>query len=255
MTARLNLLALDLLRCLRDPWFTVAVLVSPIATGMVFAHQLAHRTADGGPAQPYFLVSMVCMGAVSAAVTAPCRWIARDRAAGWELQARMLSGSAKGYLVGKVLPGAVGALVAVVGVLGVGRWIQQIPLGAGAMARVAATVWVGALVCCVVGAALGYLCGERTAAMTVNTLTWVSSLACGLFWPLLKVPSGLYSAAHLLPTYSVADLAHRAQQGVAPSGADVAVLLAYLLAATAVLVRARRPEAARRGLTTLVAEA
>jgi ABC-2 type transport system permease protein len=143
----------------------------------------------------------------------------------------------------------------VVGVLAVGRWIQQIPLGVGAMVRVAATVWVGALVCCVVGAALGYLCGERTAAMTVNGLTWASSLVCGLFWPLFKVPSGLYSAARLLPTYSVADLAHRAQQGVAPAGADVAVLLAYLLAAAAVLVRARRPEAARRGLSVAVAEA
>jgi ABC-2 type transport system permease protein len=206
----------------------------------------ANNTASWGTPWPvYFMVSMCCWAAIAAVTNVGGGRLPAERSNGWTRQLRLTPLPSWAYALGKVIIGVSVALVAVVILAVVAGAASRPGLSAQAGAEMLAACWLGSLPF----AALGILVGLTTTStsaqpMMVGTILVLNILG-GLLVPLKAFPAWLRDIAHVLPTYHLGDpgwaaVAHRTFRPV-----DVAVLVAYGAAFSALAAWRYRSDQAR----------
>jgi len=240
-----SLLRAELGRSLRTKSVLITLLISPVASSLLFGKELVRHPPNGAGVAAYFLVSMAAVGAISGALGTGTL-IARERARGWVRQIRVSPLGEGRYLAAKLALAAILSFVSVVGVLGAGTLIQHAKFSTAGWLGAATALWLSILVFCAFGTALGYLFGEIGIVAPIVLSTWVLDLLGGLFWPTSTFPHWLRVIAPFTPTYHISEVAHRAEVGTAPAVTSILALLGFLVASLALLGWARRRDAAQR---------
>jgi ABC-2 type transport system permease protein len=228
-----SFLAFELRRVLRSPGVLVWTLAFPVVFYLVnFANKTNNAGAErwaGTTWAVYFMVSMCAWAAIAAASNAGGARLAAERASGWTRHLRLTPLPSWAYAAGKVLTGAVLALIAVLALSLIAGAAARPHLTASAWATMILACWLGSLPFAALGILVGLAAGTSVAQAAMVGTTLVLDVLGGLLVPLPVFPNWLQDIAKVLPTYRLADLGRAAVTGHALNPADIAFLAAWTL--------------------------
>ena len=229
-------LRLEVMRVLRSPRFLLLAVLMPVALYLIFG---SLGTSDGSSKGPTaaltFMVSMVCYGAVFAALSLVNGTI-EDRTIGWMRQLRTTPLPAVQVVAAKLLTSMVIVLPTILFVCLAAVIDYGVQLGAGQWVVLVLLLWVGIMPFALLGTAIGYLCTAQSSSLVTMAVV-LGALSLGGFWfPVSLLPETLQHVAHALPFNRYADLGWQIVSGHAPTTADVTILLAWCAAFAALAV-------------------
>jgi ABC-2 type transport system permease protein len=246
-----SFLAFELRRVLRSPAILVWTLAFPVVFYLVnFANKTNNAGAErwaGTTWAVYFMVSMCAWAAIAGASNAGGARLAAERDSGWTRHLRLTPLPSWAYAAGKVLTGAVLALMAVIALSLIAGAAAHPHLPASAWATMILACWLGSLPFAALGILVGLSAGTSVVQAAMVGTTLVLDVLGGLLVPLPVFPNWLQDIARVLPTYRLADLGRAAVTEHALNPADMAFLVAWTLffgAAAAWRYRASRVEQA-----------
>ena len=228
-----SFLAFELRRMLRSPAILVWTLAFPVVFYLLnFANKTNNRGAErwaGTSWAVYFMVSMCAWAAIAAAANAGGARLAAERANGWATHLRLTPLPSWAYAAGKVLTGAVLALIAVLALSLIAGAAAHPHLTASAWATMILACWLGSLPFAALGILVGLAAGTSVAEPAMVGTVLVLNVLGGLLWPLPVFPHWLQGIAKVLPSYRLVDLGRAAVTGHALNPADMAFLVAWTL--------------------------
>jgi ABC-2 type transport system permease protein len=248
MSAFLTFARFEVGRLVRSWKFLIITVGFPVVFYMLFLGDRNAGKVIGGtvPWRVYLMVSMCSFGALVAALTAGAR-LSTERVSGWARQLRVTPIAASSYLVTKVAASMLVVLPVIALVELVGSSFGGVHLATGRWLELSVVLWLTSLPLAVLGVFVGFMVNSETAFPVVTTLMFVLGYFGGLFNPVSSMPSGLRTAAHLLPNFHHASLGLALLDGRGPGVEDWLVLAGYgLVFSLAVIIKHRVEEA--RGL-------
>jgi len=236
-------------RLLRN-WKFLAITVGfPVVFYMLFLgdHQAGRITDGTVPWRVYLMVAMCTFGSLVAGLTAAGGRLAGERLAGWSRQLRVTPLPAWSYISVKVTATMLVILPVVVLVEVVGAAFGGVHMPAASWVELSVLMWVVALPFAVLGVLIGLLVHPETAFPVVTGLMFLLGYFGGLFGPVDRMPRGLQTAAHLLPTYHGASLGLALLDGRGFPVESCLVLAAYTVGLGLAVLQAHRVDE-RRGV-------
>ena len=232
----LTYLRLEMMRILRTPRFLLLAVLMPVALYLIFSSLGTSGGSSEGPAATLtFMVSMVCYGAIFAALSLVNGTI-EDRTIGWMRQLRTTPLPAIQVVAAKLLTSMVVVLPTILFVCLAAVVDYGVQLGAGQWATLVILLWMGVMPFALLGTAIGYLCTAQSSSLVTMAVV-LGALSLGGFWfPVSLLPETLRNVAHALPFNRYADLGWQIVAGHAPTTADAAILLAWCAAFAALAV-------------------
>ncbi|NUT41825.1 MAG: ABC transporter permease [Thermoactinospora sp.] len=220
-------LKLELLRGLRNPVSLILLTGFPLALYLLSTKVLQPKglTFDF---EASHMVSMATYGAMGGALFIGGA-IALERTNGWLRQLAVTPLPAHGYLVAKLVSGAVGVLPSIVVVLIAGATLGGVRLPAATWPALVLLIWVGVIPFAMLGIAFGYSMRGQSASLAMMGVYFLLSVLGGLWLPVELMPSGMRTLAEYSPAFQAGSLGWRALAGQGPTGTSLLVLAAWTL--------------------------
>ncbi|PZG32530.1 hypothetical protein C1I98_29290 [Spongiactinospora gelatinilytica] len=160
----------------------------PLALYLLWTKVLAITAQTEGFAA-YSMVSMATYGSMGGALFVGGA-IALERAAGWLRYLAMTPLPRHGYLVAKVVAGALGVLPSIVVILGAGALLAGVRLPMLTWVALVPLIWVGVLPFAALGVAFGYSLQGPAANIAMMVVYFGLSILGGLWLPVRALPRG-----------------------------------------------------------------
>ncbi|KQS66201.1 ABC transporter permease [Modestobacter sp. Leaf380] len=239
-----DLLVFQLRRVTRSWQYLLFTVLLPALFTVFFTKVFGAQAADPAEYQEYardYMVSMMCYGALGAALGATIR-LSFDRASGWLRQLRVLPLPARTVVAVDVAVGMVLVLPSLLVVALVGRFVNDVELGLGSWAVLLGALWLGSGAFVALGMLLGLALEEKAAGAAIGILSVVLAALGGLWIPVWLFPDGLQLVARAMPSYWYGELGRAVVTGGSPAGAALVLAgFALLFTAAALAVGSRRP--------------
>jgi ABC-2 type transport system permease protein len=242
-------LGLELRRAARNRRYLFFGIGFPVVFYLLYTGVLQGKNA--GPADPafqaFFLVSMAAYGMIGAALSSAVP-IAQERATGWTRQLRITPLPSAAWVSSKLAVAYLTALPALGLVSLVAVGINHVQLAPATWVQLVGGLAVGVVPFAAFGLLIGYTFDPGSAQGAVTLTYLATSILGGLWAPVSTFPDGLATIARIMPTYHLANLGWTALDGKAPDPVDLLVLVAYGVAAFALVAwRYRTSEQRARG--------
>jgi ABC-2 type transport system permease protein len=226
----LGYLRLELRRTLRDPGYLIFGIAMPVVMYLVFTN-LGLAPGDKHDAAIFVMVSMAAYGALGGAFNNGSG-LAEDRAFGWLRQLRLTPLPPSRVVAAKTLTGAVVVVPSIAAVLLAGALLNGVRLAAWQWPAIVTLLWLGTIPFALLGLGNGYRLSGQTAAIANIATMMTLSILGGLWVPISGFPGWLRAVAEWTPSYNYAALSWEVAFGAAPGAREIAVLLAWLAAAS-----------------------
>ena len=232
-------LKVELRRLLRSPGYLMGALAMPLVMYLVIINLYGGSGAEKHDTAIYLMVSMAGFGAVGAALTNGMSVVA-DRSNGWLRQLRITPLSARRVVLARGLTGMFAGLPGILAVCVLGGLLNGVRLPMTHWVAVIGLLWLGLAPFALLGLAVGYLVSVPAAQPITMLLNISLSILGGLWVPATVFPDTLRSISRLVPTSGYANISRQIAFDAAPHLSDIAVLLAWLVAFTALAAIAYR---------------
>ena len=239
------LLLFQLRRVARNRQFLIFTVVLPALFTVFFTKIFGGQAGGAARYQDfagYYMVSMMAYGGIGAALGATIR-ISFDRASGWLRQLRITPVPQTQMFGVDVVVGALLTLPSLVVVALVGRFVNDVQLGAGTWLALIGVLWAGSITFVALGLFLGLALDEKAAGGATGFVGVVLAALGGLWVPVQVFPDTMQTIAYGLPSYWYAEVGRDVAAGGAPAAQAVLVLAGFTaaFAVLAVVVARRRP--------------
>lgn len=219
----------SLRRIIHNIRYLIFTIGMPIGFYELYAHMYGTtRTFAHTKWGIYFMVSMAAFGAIGTTLNVTGTGIALDRAGGFVRTLRVAPVSPWSYFFAQSLTAMTASLVVVMSVMAVAMvsgGIVWSPL----LMEAGLLVWLGSLAYAAIGLVLAHWLDATTVNYGILVVYLGSGMLGGLWSPLRYLPAVFTSIARVLPSFRMADMAWHVVGGQAVPGADVAVLLGYIV--------------------------
>lgn len=186
-----------------------AVAIPALLYAMIGLPSADQQLPGGTRAGAMLLASWACYGIVSLAIFTFGEYVAHDRASGWSRTMRTTPLPAWGYLVSKLIVGALCAVAIIASTGALAATIGGVAVTVGVWVRFAFVMLFGLATMSTLGFAIAFLARPRAAAATANLLFLPLSFLSGFFLPLSQLPTFVQDLAGFLPTHHLGQLAWR----------------------------------------------
>lgn len=245
MTALLVFARFEVSRLVRSWRFVIITVGFPVVFYMLFLgnHTPSRLVAGTVPWRTYLMLSMCSFGSLVAGLTAGGARLSAERVSGWSRQLRVTPIPSWSYVTTKVLASMVVVLPVIVLVEIVGASFGHVRLDTLKWLELVGMLWVTSLPFATLGVLVGFTVNAETAFATVTGLLFVLGYFGGLFTPISSMPSGLRTAARVLPNYHHVQLGVSVVEGQVPSLDHWMVMIVYtVVIAIGVTIRHRTEE-------------
>jgi ABC-2 type transport system permease protein len=238
----------EFLKLLRMRAYSVSTIAFPLMFYVFFGLAMGeHARGNAAPMARYLLGTYGAFAVMGAALYAFGVGVAVERGLGWLQLKRASPMPPPAYFAAKgVVSLTFGAIV--VGLLfAMGAAFGGVRMPAAQWAAMGAALIAGAIPFCAMGLAIGNFAGPNSAPGTVNLIYLPMSFCGGLWIPFDYLPHAIQTAAPLLPSYHLGQIALAMQQ--APShgsiGRHVEALAAFALVFAGIAWLGHRQESER----------
>ena len=239
MSGTLALTRTELLRLAHNRRYFLFTVGFPVILYLLVARQ-AKVHAYGVSFGAYYMIAMSTFGAFSGALNGNAQRISQEKKEGWIRQLRLTTLPANAYVVTKVLVSLATTIPAIVIVLVLGRFYDNVHLPAWQWPVVAVTVWFGSTIFAALAVAIGYRFAPEQVQPVALIIYFVFAILGGLWFPL----GGLLGhVGEFTPTYEAVKIGTDVIQGVSvPAGLAIG-LVAWLAIFAALAIAAVRTTA------------
>ena len=237
-------LRLEVRRALRNRRYLVMTVVFPLVIYVLYTAVLPADGGDGttidGLTWPVvFLISMAAYGAIGAAMSQAVP-VAMERRTGWTRQLRVTPLPGWAYVTAKAITAILLTVPSVALVVTVGSLVNHLGIGLGGALPIVVALALGAAPFAAIGLLIGYLLDAESAQGGMVLTLFTMAILGGLFVPLEAAPPVMATIGSMLPSSHLANLGRAAAAGTAPAALDIAVLVAWTVAAGALATWAYR---------------
>jgi len=163
-----------------------------------------------------------------------------ERRTGWTRQLRVTPLPGWAYVAAKAVTAIIVTVPSVALVVGVGSMVNHLGIGLGDALPIVVAMALGAAPFAAIGLVIGYLLDAESAQGGMVLTLFTMAILGGLFVPLEAVPPVMATIGNMLPSSHLANLGRAAAAGHGPAALDVAVLVAWTVAAGALATWAYR---------------
>ena len=199
VAAYLQEMRTECLRYLRNPGFLLPTLLFPGVFYLMFGVLLAGKS--GPEAARYLLASYGTFGVMAPGLFGFGVSFALERDSGLLTLKRAMPMPPAAYLIGKMGMAMVVSTAVVTLLSCMAVFIAHVPLEAGQVARLYATLVPGALPFCALGLLLGTFVKGQGAPALINLVYLPMAFLSGLWFPLKALPGVVQGAAPVLPSF------------------------------------------------------
>ncbi|WP_327046284.1 ABC transporter permease [Microbispora sp. NBC_01189] len=235
-------LKVEVLRMLRNKRYVIFVVAFPLGFYLLYSNLWGAQTdeATGIKGSVLLMVNMAAYGALASSMMSTAVPWAQERHSGWLRQLQITPLPAWAILATKLVASLLLVLPALV-LVGLAAVItQHVSLPAGQWAGLLAFMWIGTVPFVALGLAIGSVLRPDTAQPAAMISMFGLALLGGLWFPTSLMPEAMRNIARVLPSYDYAGVGWRIVAGQAPYGPDVAGIVAWAVALSAVAVLAYR---------------
>lgn len=205
----------EFLKALRMPAFAIPTLSFPLVFYIFFGVVFGSKFSGGFDMETYLLATYGAFGVIGASLFGFGVGIAVERGQGWMLLKRASPMPIGAFFAARIAMAMLFGCIIIACLFALGRFVGGVDLAVSEWLGLAGVLIAGALPFCAMGLALGYLAGPNSAPPVVNLIYLPMGFLCGLWIPIMILPTAIQKLAHLLPAY------HYAQLTLKIIGADV----------------------------------
>ncbi|MEV7008999.1 ABC transporter permease [Streptosporangium sp. NPDC051022] len=223
-----NYIRIEALRMLRNKRYIVFVMAFPVVFYLLFSNLFGNQTgSDGVRASVFLMVSMGAYGALAASIMSTAVPWAQERQSGWLRQLQITPLPNWSIILTKLIAALLLVLPSLLLVFLCAVVTQGVSLPPGQWVSLLLTMWIGTVPFAALGLIVGSLLPPDTAQPAAMIGMFGLAILGGLWFPLDSMPETMRTIAHVLPSYSYADIGWHIIAGQAPPSQDVVTILAW----------------------------